>query len=140
LKPKCGHCVLQNMQMKFTIFICSMAGMSNWRPAGIFSVPYMIKNIKKLGLIYVINLTNLFTFEYFRNIFWLKMPLKQKQVQNFSKCSPQTTFLASKHLLRPAQCFEFDMPALWGRPWMTSRKFGKFFTPSPPSLRQNFFY
>jgi len=41
-----------------------------------------------------------------------EMPLKQKQVQNFSKCGPQTTFLASKHLLRPAQCFEFDMPGI----------------------------
>ncbi len=40
------------------------------------------------------------------------MPLEQKQVQYFSNCGPQTTFLASKHLLRPAQCYEFDMPAL----------------------------
>lgn len=32
-------------------------GMSNWRPAGIFPTPYMIKNLKKLALIYVINKT-----------------------------------------------------------------------------------
>ncbi len=43
-----------------------------------------------------------------------KMPLKQKQVQNFSNCGPQTTFFASKHLPRPAHCFEFDMPGLDG--------------------------
>jgi len=51
------------------------AGMSNWRPAGIFSVPYMIKKYKEIRF-NLCNKSNKFVYFWvFQKDIWLKMPL-----------------------------------------------------------------
>ncbi len=46
-------------------------------------------------------------------------------MNNFFNFGPKTTFLASKLPLRPAQCFEFDMPDLKGHSNNTSGEGGR---------------
>jgi len=107
------------------------AGMSNWRPAGRMR-PHCLFNAARRDLFCYINdrkllkykeirvrfhnksniiHLNLNTYEYFMKKFHLKSLWNINKINNFFNCGPQSTFLTSKLLLRPAQCFEFDMPA-----------------------------
>jgi len=52
------------------------------------------------------------TFEHFTKKFDSKNLQNKNKINISFSCGPQTTFLPSKLLLRPAQCFEFDMPAI----------------------------
>ena len=46
------------------------------------------------------------------NILQIISTLEPKLVYDFLNCGPQTPFLFSGHIVRPTQCFEFDMPDL----------------------------
>jgi hypothetical protein len=79
--------------------------MSNWRPAGRMR-PYCFLNA---ACSYLLNCQNAY------NCRFLYEKASEHKKLIFPNCGPLTVFQSLSFIVRPAQGFEFDMPALRGR-------------------------